>query len=220
MPPYHSRSRSRSHSHSPVGRRHHSRSPPPFNPNGTVGERSGYPPRGGESYRGRDVYHSSSRWAGERGRRSSRSRSRSRSPAYGGRGRDRYGSRHYRRSPPSSYGRGYRRRSPKRSHGSEEDRARSTVLYLGNLPYNWCEPEIRRWLEQKCNDPRVVSVSVPMEYREKNRGFAFVDFGERQEAEKVYQMNVEGALEAEGRKIRADWDVSPPKQPRDEPRYH
>ena len=55
-----------------------------------------------------------------------------------------------------------------------------------------------------------MSVSVPMEYREKNRGFAFVDFGERQEAEKVYQMQVEGALEAEGRKIRADWDVSSP----------
>ena len=65
-----------------------------------------------------------------------------------------------------------------------------------------------------------MSVSVPMEYREKNRGFAFVDFGERQEAEKVYQMHVDGALEAEGRKIRADWDVSPPVPPRNEPPHN
>jgi hypothetical protein len=206
MTAYRSRSRSRSRSNSPIERGREYRSPPPLNPNGPRGDRD-YPPR--DDYRDRDVHYSSSRGGG-RGRRYSRSRSRSRSPYYGGRGRDHYGgSHHYRRSPPPPYGRGSRRRAPRNFHGSEEDRARSTVLYLGNIPYFWAEPEIRRWMKEKCGDPKVASVSVPMEYREKNRGFAFVDFGERQEAEKIYQMHTDGLLEAEGRKIRIDWDVSP-----------
>lgn len=146
---------------------------------------------------GGDHYESSSSNRYSRSRRHSRSRSRS--PYYRG-GR-------------SSH-RGYerRRRSPRAPYrASEEERMRSSTLYLGNLPYQWREPELRRWIETilGVSDVEIKGVSVPMEYDgRKNRGFAFVDFAERADGEKVMAKHTDGTLEADGRRIRCDWDVS------------
>ena len=59
------------------------------------------------------------------------------------------------------------------------------------------------------SDVEIKGVSVPMEYDgRKNRGFAFVDFAERADGEKVMAKHTDGTLEADGRRIRCDWDVS------------
>ena len=176
--PYRSRSRSRS----PLPPRSRSRSP--------IRRRySRSPVRYDRGERDYDHYESRS----YRGRRYSRSRS----PV-------RYDRSSYHRSSGSDR----RRRGPYRA--SEEERARSTTLYMGNLPYQWREPEMRRWLEAVVgvNDLEIRGVSVPMEYDgRKNRGFAFVDFGARVDAEKVMAKHADGSLEADGRRVRCDWDV-------------
>lgn len=193
----HSRSRSRSplppaggpgRSRSPIGR---SRSPPR-----RYRSRSRSPYYRSRRDDDRDSYYGGSRRSG--GSRY-RSRSRSRSPYYRSR-RDNFEDDRRRRDagPP-------RRRPPYR--GTEEERQQATCLYVGNLPYQSREEEMRRLFEPF---GALKSVSMPMEHDgRKNRGYCFVDYEMREDAEKAFQKWQEGGLELDGRRLRLDWDVTP-----------
>lgn len=132
--------------------------------------------------RSRDRYRSRSRTP-ERHRR--RYRSRSRSP------------RRFRRSSPPRH----RRREVIR--GSEEERMRTSSIFVGNIPYSFEERDILNLFERF---GRLRQVSVPMDrYTRRNRGFSFIEFEERADAEDAF--NKYNGYEIEGRKMRLDWDI-------------
>ncbi len=74
---------------------------------------------------------------------------------------------------------------PKESviRGTETDRNTSKCLYVGNLPYGFREEEVMDMLG-KCGP--ITSVVVPQDkYTGRNKGFAFVTFEVRMDAEKA-----------------------------------
>lgn len=151
-----------------------------------------------------------------RRRAASRSRSRDRE-RYRSRSRSPYRRRRYSRSPsprrpypPSAH---YRRRSPlpparpRRTRevirGSDEDRQRTSSLFIGNLPYSFEERDVVNLMERF---GALRMVSVPLDrYTRRNRGFAFIEFEQRADAEDAY--NKYKDYELEGRKLRVDWDI-------------
>lgn len=154
----------------------------------------------------------------------SRRRSRSRSPSrsrdrsrdrYRERSRtpERYRRRRYSRSPSPRGRYSYRRPSPPRIRrprevirGSEEERLRSCSIFVGNLPYSFEERDVVNLFERF---GRLQQVSVPMDrYTRRNRGFSFIEFEQRQDAEDAY--NKYNGFEIEGRKLRLDWDIGRP----------
>jgi hypothetical protein len=185
-------SRSRSRSRSPAYRRPSSRSRSPRNRSRSrsrgryVGGREG-----GSSSNARPY------------RRHSRSRSRSRSPRYDR--SDRYDRYDRRDRYPRRDDYNERSRRPVRSvhRGTEEERSRSTTLYLGNLPFSYTERDVSALMERF---GRVRKITVPIDsIRRHNRGFSFVEFEARPDAEAAltkYQGHV-----LEGRALRVDWDV-------------
>lgn len=91
---------------------------------------------------------------------------------YGGRGG--YG---------GGYGRPPRRGPPVRA--TEEEKKTSKNIWVGNLNYDTTENEIRELFE-KCG--RLVRVTVPLDRNGvKNKGFAFVEFEERKDAEEAFE---------------------------------
>jgi RNA recognition motif-containing protein len=87
--------------------------------------------------------------------------------------------------------------------GTEEDRLRTTSLFVGNIPYSFEERDVINIFERF---GKLRSVSVPIDrYTRRNRGFAFVDFEVRQDAEDAY--NKYNGYEMEGRRLRMDWDI-------------
>lgn len=174
----------------------------------------------------------------------SRSRSRSRSPRrrYSrSRSPARYERRDYRDSRDSRHRdsrRGYdsyrsgdrydrrdRERSDRRSaprerrpvnRGSEEERAASKTLFIGNLPFNFEERDVAHLMERF---GPLRKVTIPMErFSRRNRGFGFVEFEERRDAEDAMQKYQGYAVE--GRELRLDWDVGAERKftPRDRER--
>lgn len=148
----------------------------------------------------------------------SRSRSRSHSP-YRSRSRSPYRRRRYSRSPsprrpyPPPPSQHYRRRSPppparpRRTRevirGSDEERQRTSSLFIGNLPYSFEERDVVNLMERF---GALRMVSVPLDrYTRRNRGFAFVEFEQRADAEDAY--NKYKDYDLEGRKLRVDWDI-------------
>lgn len=136
---------------------------------------------------------------------------RSRSPVY------RRGPAYRQRSPaPHRYG--DRRRSPmwRRGppprdrfrprpvhRGTEEERRTTTAIYVGNLCYDVREQDIDDMFSPF---GRVAHRSVPLDTRSgHNKGFAFVEFETRAEAEAAYA-RWDGA-ESKGRVLRLDWDA-------------
>lgn len=131
-----------------------------------------------------------------RSRSRSRSRGRYRSPRRYIRSRS--PPRHYRRSPPRHY-----RRTRDVIRGSEEERMRSCSIFVGNLPYSFEERDVVNLFERF---GRLGTVSVPMDrYTRRNRGFSFVEFEQRADAEDAF--NKYNGYEIEGRRLRLDWDI-------------
>ncbi|KAI3649647.1 hypothetical protein MP228_005279 [Amoeboaphelidium protococcarum] len=118
--------------------------------------------------------------------------------------------------PPHShhpYTRGYgygppvRRRPPPRyrepNPEEEELKKQSTTLWIGNLPYDYLEPQLVDMFEQYGN---IVKITVPIDrFTQKNKGFGFVQFERRSDAEKAFDGVKE--QEVEGRRVRVDWDI-------------
>lgn len=117
---------------------------------------------------------------------------------------DRYNDRRRRPySPP-------RRRRPTRPviRGTEEERATTTCLYVGNLPYDFAEKDVTELVERY---GKLVTVKVPQDrYTGRNKGFGFVEFEDRLDAEdalaKLHDFTVDG------RRIKLDWDVGQSKK--------
>ena len=79
----------------------------------------------------------------------------------------------------------------------------STTIWLGNLPYDFVEQDI--W-EMFGSFGKVEKVTVPMDRRTgKNKGFAFIQFNEKREAQVAYE-HFKGTT-VEGRPVKIDWDL-------------
>ncbi|KAG0296803.1 hypothetical protein BGZ98_000813 [Dissophora globulifera] len=110
----------------------------------------------------------------------------------------------------SSYDRGYgnRGRSPPRrsrtvNRGSEEDRLASRTLYVGNIPYSFREIEIEDMFKKFGT---IVKITVVLDqYTGRNKGFAFVEFEDRKNAEEA--MEQYNGFAVEGRRLKMDWDI-------------
>ncbi|KAI7899193.1 uncharacterized protein BX663DRAFT_441573 [Cokeromyces recurvatus] len=109
--------------------------------------------------------------------------------------RDRYDDRRGSRYPPRT-----RQRRPV-YRGSEQDRKTTTTIYAGNLPYDFIERDVANMFERY---GRLKSVTVPMDtVTNKNKGFAFIEFEDRRDAEEAYD-KFDG-FSVEGRRLRLDW---------------
>ncbi|KAI8349452.1 hypothetical protein EDC96DRAFT_307521 [Choanephora cucurbitarum] len=99
------------------------------------------------------------------------------------------------RYPPKS-----RQRRPV-DRGTEQERKSTTTIYAGNLPYDFIERDVASMFERY---GRLKSITVPMDnMTNKNKGFAFVEFEERRDAEDAYE-KFDG-FSVEGRRLRLDW---------------
>jgi len=99
------------------------------------------------------------------------------------------------RSPPR-----YRRRSPQRDERALRD---SSSLFIGNLPYTFRDKDVAEYFE-RCG--RVKSVVVGVNRRTgQSKGYAFVEFEDRRDAEDAFERYQGYTLE--GRRLRLDWDV-------------
>jgi transformer-2 protein len=171
--------------------------------------------------RSRSPYRKSYRSRSRSPRRSYRSRSRERrSPArYGGSNyysghrsdhrRGGYEPRGYDRGGYDRFRGGYERRPmPPRERrpvyrGTEEERTTSTTLYIGNLPYSYEERDLAHLMERF---GRLRKITIPIDrFTHRNRGFGFVEFEERRDAEDA--MEKYQGYPVEGRQLRLDWDV-------------
>jgi RNA recognition motif-containing protein len=101
------------------------------------------------------------------------------------------------------------RRAPREViRGTEEERNTTCCIFIGNLPYSFEERDIVNLFERF---GRLRSVSVPMDrYTRRNRGFAFLEYEQRTDAEDAF--NKYNGYEIEGRKLRLDWDVGRPSK--------
>jgi RNA recognition motif-containing protein len=129
------------------------------------------------------------------------SRSRSRSPY----DRRRYYSDRRGRYSPE------RRRPPRREiyRGTEEEILASKILFVANIPYNSDE----RTFEEKFGQfGKIVSISMPRDKRNgHNKGFVFVEFEDRKDAEAVFEAF--NGKDFDGRNLRLDWDVGRSNKP-------
>ncbi|KAF9428237.1 hypothetical protein BGZ94_002994 [Podila epigama] len=109
------------------------------------------------------------------------------------------------------YDRGYgnsRPRSPPRrtrtiNRGTEEDRAASKTLYIGNIPYSFREPEVEEMFKKFGT---IIKVTVVIDqYTGRNKGFAFVEYEDRKAAEEA--MEKYNGFDVEGRRLKIDWDI-------------
>lgn len=123
---------------------------------------------------------------------------------------DRYESRRFDRRPPQP-----RERRPV-YRGTEEERAASKTLFIGNLPFFYEERDVSHLMERF---GPLRKITIPQErFARKNRGFCFVEFEERRDAEDAMQ-KYQG-YSVEGRELRIDWDVGSERKfaPREEGR--
>lgn len=100
--------------------------------------------------------------------------------------------------------------------GTEEERAASKTLFIGNLPFNFEERDVSHLMERF---GPLQKITIPAERfsSRRNRGFCFVEFEERRDAEDAMQKYQGYAVD--GRELRIDWDVgSERKFPQREPR--
>jgi len=169
------------------------------------------------SSRGRDRSYSPRRhrrssYSREDSRRRSRRRSFSRSPI---RRRSHSRGGYYRHPYHPSMDRGRYEREytrPRKARyierGTEEDRKTTCNIFIGNLPYSYTESDIADMFEQY---GRLKRITVPLDNRtHNNKGFAFVEFENRRDAEDAYDKYRGRTLG--GRAIRIDWDVGKEKK--------
>ncbi|GAB5586368.1 hypothetical protein Unana1_01268 [Umbelopsis nana] len=122
---------------------------------------------------------------------------------------DRYGRPPSRHAPPP-------RGRPKRPvyRGNEEDRKSSTTIYVGNLPYSFRDADVAALFERY---GRIRKTTVLLDNMTgKNKGFAFVEFEERRDAEDAFD-KFDG-FSVEGRRLKLDWDVGIDKKEDRRPR--
>lgn len=164
------------------------------------------------SYSPRRRRSSRSSYSRDDSRRRSRRRSFSRSPI---RRRSRSRGSYYRHPYHPSmdrgrYDRDYNRPRKARyiERGTEEDRKTTCNIFIGNLPYSYTESDIADMFEQY---GRLKRITVPLDNRtHNNKGFAFVEFENRRDAEDAYDKYRGCTLG--GRAIRIDWDVGKEKK--------
>ncbi|KAI8340789.1 hypothetical protein BC941DRAFT_418185 [Chlamydoabsidia padenii] len=98
-----------------------------------------------------------------------------------------------------------RSRSSRRTvdRGTEEERQRSTIIFVGNLPYDYCEKDVAGMFDRY---GKLVKITIPIDaVTTKNKGFAFVEFEERRDAQEAMD-NFQG-FSVEGRRLKLDWDI-------------
>ncbi|KAG0201252.1 hypothetical protein BGX33_010435 [Mortierella sp. NVP41] len=99
------------------------------------------------------------------------------------------------RSPP--------RRSRTINRGTEEDRSASKTLYVGNIPYSFREPEVEEMFKKFGT---IVKITVVLDqYTGRNKGFAFVEYENRKDAEEALEKY--NGFDVEGRRLKLDWDI-------------
>ncbi|KAJ3117647.1 Rho GTPase [Phlyctochytrium bullatum] len=106
----------------------------------------------------------------------------------------------------------YRReRRPRKpvERGSEEDRRSTTQIFMGNLPYSYDERDVRDLAEKY---GRVVDCTLPMDrFTGKNKGFCFIQFEDRRDAEDFFE-EISRNGNIDGRRLKIDWDVGKEKK--------
>ncbi|CAH1767934.1 5166_t:CDS:2, partial [Entrophospora sp. SA101] len=145
----------------------------------------------------------SPRSAGQREIRDSRD-SRDSRGSYGRSGyRDDRGYRDYRDYPYPYERRGPPRRTKPIDRGTEKERSDTTTLYVGNIPYTFHENDVADMFERY---GRLRKVTVQIDnYTGRNKGFAFVEFEDRKDAEDAYDKYYGSNIE--GRRLKLDWDI-------------
>jgi len=112
----------------------------------------------------------------------------------------------YRDNPYGSERRGPPRRSKpidRYDRGSDKERRDSTTLYVGNLPYAFREQDVADMFERY---GRLRKVTVQIDhYTGRNKGFAFVEFEDRRDAEDAFDKY--NGTNVEGRRLKLDWDI-------------
>lgn len=113
----------------------------------------------------------------------------------------------------------FERRPPRErrpvNRGTEEERATSKTIFVGNLPFHFEERDVAHLMERF---GPLLKITIPTErFARRNRGFCFVEFEERRDAEDAMQKYQGYAVE--GRELRLDWDVGsdrkfPPREDR------
>ncbi|CAG8650137.1 17416_t:CDS:2 [Acaulospora morrowiae] len=105
--------------------------------------------------------------------------------------------------PYGSERRGPPRRSKPVDRGSDKERRDSTTLYVGNLPYSFREQDVADMFERY---GRLRKVTVQIDHHTgRNKGFAFVEFEDRRDAEDAFDKY--NGTNVEGRRLKLDWDI-------------
>ncbi|KAI8879518.1 RNA-binding domain-containing protein [Backusella circina FSU 941] len=85
--------------------------------------------------------------------------------------------------------------------GNEQERKNSTTIYCGNLPYDFLDRDVHDMFE---TFGRIKSITIPMDnVTSKNKGFAFIEFEDRRDAEDAFGKY--DGFSVEGRRLRLDW---------------
>ncbi|KAF9971064.1 hypothetical protein BGZ73_006025, partial [Actinomortierella ambigua] len=121
-------------------------------------------------------------------------------------GYDRYDRGGYDRSREYDRG-GYDRYDRGKLHlnhtGNDEDRSHSKTLYVGNLPYTYRESDVDEMFKRF---GKINKVTVVLDqYTGRNKGFAFVEFDDRKDAEDA--MEKFNGFDVDGRRLKLDWDI-------------
>eukprot|EP00126_Sphaerothecum_destruens_P005148 Sdes_comp18593_c0_seq2m8737 len=85
----------------------------------------------------------------------------------------------------------------------EKDQRESKTLFVGNIPYDFIEKDIQELFERF---GQIRAISIPIDDRTgKNKGFSFVEFQERLDAEDA--LGRYNGYRVSGRNLRLDWDA-------------
>jgi len=92
----------------------------------------------------------------------------------------------------------------------------TTTLYVGNIPYSFIERDVSDLFEKY---GRINQITMPIDqYTGRNKGFVFVEFEDRREAEDV--LDKYNGFVVENRRLKLDWDIGrDKKQVQKEPEY-
>ncbi|KAF9993765.1 hypothetical protein BGZ65_010663 [Modicella reniformis] len=87
--------------------------------------------------------------------------------------------------------------------GTDEDRLGSKTLYVGNIPYSFREPEVENMFKKF---GAIAKVTVVLDqYTGRNKGFAFVEYEDRKDAEEALEQF--NGFDVQGRRLKLDWDI-------------
>ena len=111
------------------------------------------------------------------------------------------------RSSGSSYY-GTRKSPAPIDRGTEADRMESKTLFVGNIPYTFSEDDLKELFEKL---GKLVNVAIPLDRQTgRNKGFAFVEYEDRRDAEDAFQ-KYQG-YQIQDRSLKIDWDIGREKK--------